>query len=185
LSNNNIPTIITGIFMDKTIIAALISVIGTLCGVLIGSIISRRTSSETIKVSHQNTIDLIQRQAFNKAATEFKNIFLPETTFLKHEANIGGLGSGNKLHEVLRSGYLRQLKAIEIFKDHLSVTDRESIHNAWDEYCHPKGIPQNKNEKRDFRFNDYSAIEDKQGIEEAKKVAFQHIEGILNFAKHK
>ena len=122
---------------------------------------------------------------FNKAAAIFRDVFLPETTYLKHHANIGGLGNSNRFHEMLRTAYLRQLKALEIFKDYLSVADRESIYCAWDEYCHPKGVPTDENEKRDFRFNDYMSIEEREGTDKAKEVALQKIEEILRFAKHK
>ncbi len=92
--------------------------------------------------------------AFNKAAIDFRNAFLTEATFLKYDANIGGLGGSNRLHGVLKNGYLRQLKAIEVFKSYLSPAEISAIDCVWDEYCHPKGTPQNPNEKRDFRFND-------------------------------
>lgn len=98
--------------------------------------------------------------AFNKAAIDFRSAFLTEATFLKHDANIGGLGGSNRLHGILRNGYLRQLKVIEIFKSYLSASEISAIDRAWDEYCHPKGPPQDPDEKRDFMFNDYVGIED-------------------------
>ena len=48
---------------------------------------------------------------YNKAAAEFRNAFLPEIIYLKHDAKING-GSSTDLCEYLRSGYLRQLKAL-------------------------------------------------------------------------
>jgi hypothetical protein len=153
-------------------------------GALLGTWTTYRLSLKVSQRTHDDAIDLIQRQEFNKAASVFRDVFLPETTFLKHNANIGGLGSSNKLHEMLRAAYLRQLKAIETFKDYLSAADRESIYRAWDEYCHPNGVPTDENEKRDFRFNDYSTIEDKK-TGKAREVALQKINKILEFAKFK
>lgn len=168
--------------LGKDATNALITIAGGFLGVLAGSIISRISSREAIAASNKNALDLMRRQEFNKAAAELKNAFLPETIFLKHNANIGGLGNSNRLHEMLRAGYLRQLKALEIFKSYLSTIERITIDHAWDEYCHPKGIPQDPNEKRDFRFNDYLAVEDAKEAEEPKRVALQHIEKILELA---
>ena len=155
--------------MDKTIIAALISVIGTLGGVLIGSIISRRTSSETTKVSHQNTIDLMQRQEFNKAATEFQNAFLCEIIYLKHNARLPECErTYTTLYEFLRTGYIfRHLKAFNNFRGHLPTNERFAIDKAWAEYCN---------------FDQYS---DKNNEIKLKELALSRIEKILEFAKHK
>lgn len=146
----------------------------TIVGTLIGAGITYRLS-----------LVLAYRNDFNKAAVIFRHVFLPEITFLTHEANIGGLGSGNRLYEILGSGYLRQLKALEIFKYHLPTSDRESIYRAWDEYCHPEGIPKDKNKKRDSKFKDYKSIEESKGTEAAKTVALQKINKILEYANEK
>jgi hypothetical protein len=53
---------------------------------------------------------------------------------------------------------------------------------AWDEYCHPKGIPQDPNEKRVFKFNDYIGIEESEGSDKAKEIALQKIYKILEVA---
>lgn len=123
--------------------------------------------------------------AFNNAAPDFRNAFLPEMTFLKHDANVGGLGGSNKLHGILRTGYLRQLKALEVFKRCLSPAEISTIDRAWDEYCHPNNIPTDPNEKRDFKFNDYMEIEDSEGVDKAKEVALQNINKILDIADFK
>lgn len=136
-------------------------------------------------IGHRLAIGRDKRNEFSKAAAIFRETFLPEATFLRHDANIGGLGHTNNLHEILRTGYLRQLKALEIFKSYLSTTERATIDRTWDEYCHPNGVPKDENEKRDFRFNGYPAIEDAKGTKEAKKVAFQNIKKILEFANVK
>ncbi|MCK4828210.1 hypothetical protein KA005_71430 [bacterium] len=136
-------------------------------------------------IGYRNALRLHNITEFNKAAADFRNAFLPLTTFLKYNANIGGLGSSNNLREILRTGYLCHLKALEIFKSYLSATDRAAINNAWDEYCHPKGIPQNPNEKRDFRFDGYMGIEESEGADKAKEVALQKIYKILKVADFK
>jgi hypothetical protein len=46
-------------------------------------------------------------------------------------------------------------------------------------------VPQNPEKKRDFILNDYLTIEDPEGIDKAKEIAFERIEKILAFAKPK
>jgi hypothetical protein len=87
-------------------------------------------------VGHRLSIGRDQRQEFNKAAAIFRDAFLPEITFLRHNANIGSLGSGNDLCELLQFGYIdRHLKALEVFKPHLPPKKRKNINKAWQEYC--------------------------------------------------
>jgi hypothetical protein len=134
---------------------------------------------------YRNALKIYSITEFNKAASRFRSAFLSETTFLKHNANIGGLGQSHYLHEKLRSGYLRHLKALELFKNHLPVADRHAIDHVWDEYCYPDGIPLDPDEKRDFRFNGYMSIEDTEGTERAKAIALDKIHKLLGFANAK
>ena len=70
-----------------------------------------------------------------------------------------------------------------LFEPFLGIRDRRRIYHAWEQYCHPRGIPKNENEKRNFKFNDYASIEDEKGKNEAKEVALKKIDKILSFAK--
>ena len=117
---------------------------------------------------------------FNNAAAIFRDVFLPETTYLKHHANIGGLGSSHNLHETLSVGYLRQLKALEIFKIYLSSKDKKGIDKTWQKYCkHP-------DDPNVLYFEQYSTKNvSKEREEELKALALERIEKILKFAKHK
>ncbi len=162
------------------IIAGILGVGGTIIGAFVGNCMARKTSSDAISASNRNAIDLIQRQEFNNASAIFRNIFLPETTYLKHNANIGGLGSSSNLHEILSAGYLRQLKALVIFKIYLSGEDRINIDKAWHQYCHH---PDNPN---DLYFEQYSTKNvSKERENELKNIALNRIENLLKFAKHK
>ena len=146
----------------------LITVAAGFFGVLAGSVISRKSSKEAIKAFHKNAIDLLQRQQFNKVATEFRNAFYPELIFLKHNAIIDECGSSDSLEGFLRFGYLhRHLKALETFKTYLTPEERIATKKKWEEYCN---------------FTQYS---DKTNEAELKKLALERIEKILKFAKHK
>jgi len=137
-------------------------------GIFLGVWFTYRFSKHLIGESHQNAIKLIQRQEFNKAATEFRNAFYPELIFLKHNARIDGCGSSDDLGEFLRFGYLhRHLKAFETFKTYLTSEERMAIKKKWDEYCN---------------FTQYS---DKTNEAELKKLALKGIKKILKFTEHK
>lgn len=120
---------------------------------------------------------------FNKAATTFRDAFLPETTFLRYNANIGDLGSSSDLDELLRFGYIqRHLKAMETFRDYLSPKERVNIDKAWQEYCYH---PNNQNM---LFFEQYSwkAINKGHDYEQQlKTLALNRIKEILKFAKHR
>lgn len=124
-------------------------------------------------IGHRLSIGRDERQEFNNAAAFFREAFLPEITFLKHNVNIGNLGSSGDLSELLRFGYVhRHLKAFEIFRNYLSTKERTSIDKAWQKYCHHPDNPEN------LYFDQYSE-------KDMKIIALERIEGILKFAKHK
>jgi hypothetical protein len=79
-----------------------------------------------------------RREDFNKAATEFRNAFVHELIFLRHNASIpGGERTYTTLNEFLQAGYIhRHLRAFEIFRDYLTTKERAGIDKAWKEYCH-------------------------------------------------
>lgn len=131
-------------------------------------------------IGYRNAIGIYNIAEFNKASSTFRNVFLPETTYLKHNANIGGLGSSNNLHEILFSGYLRQLKALEIFKIYLSRKDREGIEKAWQNYC------KSQSDHTVLNFEQYSTKNaNREREKELKQLAYARINEILKFAKHK
>jgi hypothetical protein len=132
-------------------------------------------------VGHRLSIGRDKRKEFNDAATIFRNAFIPETTFLRHNANVGELGSSNDLGELLSFAYVRRhLKALEIFKNYLSPEDNRSIDKAWKEYCyHPKNIDS-------LYFEQYSCKNETiQEVEKMKKIALKRLEKILEFGKQK
>ena len=144
----------------------------TVIGALVGGWIGYKSAVKSIRITE-----------FNKAASEFKAAFLPEIIYFKHNAVIKTMSHSDTIREKLMSAYIdRQLKGYELFKGHLTTRGRKGIKKAWDEYCHPKGIPKDPNEKRDFRFNDYMGIEEFQGTDKAKKIALEKINNLLEFA---
>ena len=119
--------------MTDTIIGAFIGV----GGAIIGALATYLLSLSVIKRTHDDAINLIQRQEFNKAATEFRNAFLCEIIFLKHNARLPECErTYTTLNEFLQAGYIfRHLKALEVFKTYLTTYDKIAIDKAWKEYC--------------------------------------------------
>jgi hypothetical protein len=92
-------------------------------------------------------------------------------------------GISNDLSEFLSAAYIhRHLKAFEAFRGYLCPEDRTGIDKAWQEYCcHPD------NPHVPF-FEQYSwmvANKGKDYEKELKTMAFERIEKILDFSKHK
>ena len=154
------------------------AIIGGFVGAVVGGGIAYYLSRRAIKAS----FELIRLQDFNKAAAEFRDAFLPEITFLRHNANIGNLGSSNDLGELLRFGYIhRHLKAIEVFKPYLCSKKRIHIDQAFQKYC---CNPDKLNELY-FQQYSYKSTERETIGEQRKQLALERIEKILEFSKHK
>ena len=161
--------------------SGIIGVLGTVLGVLIGGPITYYYAKILIQETHKNAMKIAQIQEFNKAATEFRNAFLPELIFLKHDAAVEKIGSTDDISEVLRFGYIhRHLKALEVFKDYLFTEDRADIDKAWKQYCYNKDNPEI------LFFEQYFTGSGSKSEKEAKKtLALERIEDIIKFAKHK
>lgn len=164
--------------MDVAIEAA---IIGGFVGAVVGGGIACYLSRRAIKAS----FDLVRLQERNRAAAQFRNAFLGTILYLRDGVRIKGTGTSDKTSEFLRTLMFRHMKAITRFEPSLSTRERERMYRAWDEYCHPKSPPQDPDEKRDFRFNDYIGIEDAEGAAKAKEVALQKISKILKLGEHK
>jgi hypothetical protein len=173
--------------MDNTIVASLIGVAGGLLGVLVGTRLSKNVALDTAELTYKQAVDIMRREDFNKAAAVFKNTFLPEIVYLKHNAVLGEIsGRTDSIADLLKSGYIRRhLGAFETFRAILPPEDRRDIQRAWDEYCHPDDIPECEDTKRDHVFNAYSHIKDVSGEEAAKKVALEKLNNIMKFAVFK
>jgi hypothetical protein len=75
---------ICGIFMDSTIISALIGVGGALIGSWAGGAISRSAALRAAESSNRNAMDIMARQEFNKAAAAFRAALVDEMYRLEH-----------------------------------------------------------------------------------------------------
>jgi len=137
---------------ELSLIAGGFGIVGAILGAYIGYYFSTR---------------LINRQDFNKAASEFRYAFINQLNFLKSDVNTGS-GDTSNIGEYLKSHYVSyHLSAFEVFRNYLTPKERISIDSMWKEYCN---------------FNQYS---DKNNQEAMKKLALKNLKEILKFAKHK
>jgi len=136
-------------------------------------------------IGYRNALKIHNISEFNKAASQFKNAFLGTILFLGDNIRIKGTGTSNRINEFLRTLIFKHMKALARFEPFLNARERKRIRHTWNEYCHPNGIPQDPNEKRNFRFNDYIGIEESEGTDKAKKIALQKIHKILKVANFK
>ena len=133
-------------------------------------------------IGHRLAIGRDRRKEFNSACDDFRDAFLPEMIFLKHNAKISDTGSSNNLGEFLSYGYIhRHLKAFEIFRNYLSSKERKDIDEAWEQYYHDK-------DNSITLYYEQFGIEGKKPtdkIESEKELVLKRIEKILKFAQHK
>jgi hypothetical protein len=123
----------------------------------------------------------LRKDDYNKSAVEFRNAFLPEIIYLKHNAIVDEKSSSD-LCEYLRSYYLMQLKSLEIFKTHLSDTKKQAIEKAWQEFCYHPESPNT------LWFEQYSWKITGKGKDREpnfKKLALERIEKIVGYASLK
>ncbi|MBC8417156.1 MAG: hypothetical protein H8E10_01005 [Desulfobacterales bacterium] len=131
---------------ELSLIAGGFGIVGAILGACIGYYFSTR---------------LINRQDFNKAASEFRNAFINQLNFLKFGVNTGS-GDTSNIGEYLKAHYVGyHLSAFEVFRNYLTPEERVAIDKVWEKYCN---------------FAQYSNNKD---------LALKNLKEILKFAKHK
>jgi hypothetical protein len=161
--------------MDGTIIAALITVTGTLVGVWLGSLISKGASREAVQTTHKNAIELLKLQNFSNACFLFTNAFIEELNLLE-------LTSKDAYVDILRPAFPKHKTAVYIFRQSLSDKDRlAAFDKAWEEYY--------KNEHQaDSPLRQYSTQlpqTDNIQRENRRPLAIARIKALLKFTENK
>jgi hypothetical protein len=159
-------------------IGAIATVLAGFGGAALGAYFAYKTGMKLVQKTHKNDVELMRRQEFNKAATDFRMAFIPEIVYLKHNAKVKGTESTNNLCEFLRSGYIsRHLVAFEAFRRHLPPGKQKEFDETWEEYCHYdiEGEP-----KSPF-FEQY--YEDIWEGQPTKDLALQRINKLLSFSE--
>ncbi len=120
--------------MDNQILSALIAVVGTLLGVLLGGRLSRESSMKAVAASNKNAIDIMQRQEIAKASSSFRCAFTKEIRLLSiihpnHSPEY------QTTYNMLRTAYVRHQKAVIRFEPYLSDPCLTTFKTKWKEYC--------------------------------------------------
>ncbi len=89
-----------------------------------------------------------RRKEFNKAASKLRNAFLREVAYLEYgDIDKSERISTGMINEFLAESGSEHLRAITNFKPFLSKRKRIALDKAWDEYCHPDGVPEDIDKK--------------------------------------
>jgi hypothetical protein len=156
-----------------------IPILAAIIGAVIGSTIAGGVSYLVSRKAIKNSFALIRLQERNRALATFRNAFLPELIFLKHNTRISGISASNDLYEFLFSAYVtRHVEAFEAYRNHLSTEEKANIDRVWQEYCCNPDNPET------LCFEQYSRKGTDRGHEaDSKKLALERIEAILKCAK--
>jgi hypothetical protein len=136
-----------------------------------------------ILIGHRLTLGRDKRQEFNKVATSFREAFLPELTYLEHNANTGDLGGSNDLCEILSAGYVhRHLNAYQVFREYLSHRERVKFEKAWRKYCYHQENPSTQFFEQ-YSWKIQGTGKDKENY--YNQLALDRILDLLKFSKNK
>jgi hypothetical protein len=111
-------------------------------GVLVGSILARI-----------NGISFIKRQEFNKAAAEFRAVFVDLIYDVNHTKITDGDSGWYAVRQKINTGEFFKLheKAKILFEFHISDGDRRSFSDAWGNYSQWTDNFKNQNDDKDKR----------------------------------
>jgi hypothetical protein len=148
--------------------------------ILIGFLLGLIASSFGSLLAHWLSEKRRKKENFEKAVAHFKNAFLPEIIYLKHNTKIEGAASHSDLNLFLNAGFFRQLKALEEFLPYLSDAKKIKIKKAWKSYCYEPENP----ERVWFEQYSWRAINKGKSYEsELKKIALERIMEIIKHSK--
>lgn len=146
---------------------ALISGGFTLVGLLLGA-----------WVGYYFSIRLMNRQEFNKAATNFRTSFIEEIRFIDRDYAVDR--AGKDIPEVLAAAADRHETALIIFKNgYLCENQRAEIEKVWKEYTGEDKL------MGKYTFRQYATYGKPKDAENIRKRALSRIEKLLEFADPK
>lgn len=161
--------------MSDSVITALLGIVGTLIGVLLGFLLSNHTARQTIK-----------RQEFNKAAADFHTAFIEAQRRLDESKSFDILNpDGERVRDILARFIIEHERAMIKFRPYINKSDRTSFDKAWKEYYsqetkHSECLGEYKSKNHDIA----SGI-DIQHEDKIRKLALSRIEKLLYFIELK
>jgi len=164
--------------MTDTVLGAIIGVGGTIIGVILGVFVTHYFSKRLVRMTHENAIDLMRRQEFNKAATAFRISFIEEIRFINRD--YAADRANRDIPEVLAAAADSHETALIIFKDvFLCETQRIEIEKVWKEYTGDDKL------MGKYTFKQYATRGNLKDGENIRKLALSRINNLLKFAEIK
>ena len=150
------------------VIGAISTIIAAFGGAALGAYFAYKTGMKLVQETHKNTIDLMQRQEFNKAAISFQSAFIKEQRLLSYDSFADR--TGTNACDIIKNAIDRHEIAMMKFKLFICKTKIDAYEKTWKEYT------ENIEQYRTSRNID---------IPEKKKLAFSRINALLEFAEPK
>jgi len=151
----------------------------TIIGVLLGTLLSYCLSRKLIRETHENALQLIRIGEFNKAASKFREVFLP----IRIALNPAEFSLEEDLSVFLENNFNNLRRAVIDFSDFLDSGTKSKFLDAWHEYYrHP-----DHRDKNIVPFLEQYSCHglSPQKKHEMKQLVQSRIEKILEFAKPK
>lgn len=164
--------------MTDIVLGTIIGVGGTIIGVILAGPVTYYFSKVLVKMTHKNAIDLMRRQEFNKAATDFRISFIEEIRFIDRFYAVDR--ADRDIPEVLAAAADKHETALIIFKDgFLCEPQRTKIEKAWKEYTGEEKL------MGKYTFRQYATYNKFKDAENIRKDALSRINALLKFAESK
>lgn len=167
--------------MNDTMFGALVGIFG----VLIGVWLTYRFSKNLIKESHKNAIELIKKQSFINAASDFRAAFIEVQRLLDRSKTFDiTVPDGTRVIDILNVHIIAHEKAMLVFRPYISESELASFDEAWKTYYSQKN-------EYDECLTDYESIQVTSSVDDPKhennlrKLALSRIENLLSFASYK
>lgn len=148
--------------------SGIIGVLGTVLGVLIGGPITYYYAKILIQETHKSSLDIMQRQEFNKAAATFRIAFVEVVRLFRQENSIKDMTVNQIITDTV---LVEQEKAKILFEPYLRNSELTSFNKAWEEYI-------------ECRIN-YGEINKNPTRQEERAYCLKHIRNLLYYAKQK
>lgn len=143
------------------------SIVCPLIGVFLGGIIGWLSG-------YFNSISVLRRQEFNKAAAEFRCAFVKELRYLDYRYSPDKRGAPG-IYETLSNAFDTHEVAVIKFRPYLCLEQRISFDRAWDAYC-------DKGEDGKPRFIAYTELDELNDMIKARKFFLDKLNALLKFA---
>lgn len=119
--------------LGKEATNTLITIASSFLMVLVGSIISRKSSRDAIAASNKNAIDLMRRQELNRAVAKFRAAFAP-TLAIIYLARHHGTHDRPDDDKFIKDHLLLHATAVEEFRIFVPTNNMGEYQQAWEEY---------------------------------------------------